>query len=363
MSVQKPEFDNTNGLQNIQIGGLTQSQRDKVMAQAMLYFIDNGMASITTPLSVIVGGLGDVNDPTISTDPSTSAATMISLLKGIVQNTQEIEAKVIGDIYVSLDDLETYIGTLADAAVTSPTASASLNSLLKGVLTAVNAGATEATSTAISGKLPSTVGQKTMANSLAVAIASDQSTLNVAVGSLPLPSGAATEATQLLVKDAVETIDNAISGSEMQVDVVASLPTGTNSIGQVTANAGTNLNTSLLALESGGNLSAILTELQLKADLSETQPVSLASLPLPTGAATEATLGKIASDTTAVDVSPTVTTTFTYGNGVIESPTGQVVPVGDVYQIVVADHPTTPTDSYTDTFLYNAGVLVGIARS
>jgi hypothetical protein len=40
---------------------------------------------------------------------------------------------------------------------------------------------------------------------------------------------AATEATQT----AVETIDNAISGSEMQVDVVAALPAGGNTIGQV----------------------------------------------------------------------------------------------------------------------------------
>jgi len=37
------------------------------------------------------------------------------------------------------------------------------------------------------------------------------------------------------------------------------LPTGTNSIGQVTANAGTNLNTSLLALEAGGNLATVKT--------------------------------------------------------------------------------------------------------
>ena len=37
-------------------------------------------------------------------------------------------------------------------------------------------------------------------------------------------------------------------------------------------------------------LAAILADLQLKADLSETQPVSVASLPLPTGAATEVTL-------------------------------------------------------------------------
>ena len=37
-------------------------------------------------------------------------------------------------------------------------------------------------------------------------------------------------------------------------------------------------------------LGSLLTELQLKADLTETQPVSAAALPLPLGAATEATL-------------------------------------------------------------------------
>lgn len=40
------------------------------------------------------------------------------------------------------------------------------------------------------------------------------------------------------------------------------LPTGTNSIGQVTANAGTNLNTSALALESGGNLAGVRTAVE-----------------------------------------------------------------------------------------------------
>ena len=42
-------------------------------------------------------------------------------------------------------------------------------------------------------------------------------------------------------------------------------------------------------------LAALLTELQLKADLTETQPVSIASIPLPTDAATETTLS--AADT------------------------------------------------------------------
>lgn len=46
-------------------------------------------------------------------------------------------------------------------------------------------------------------------------------------------SGAITETNSGAIKTAVETIDNAISGSEMQVDVVAALPAGTNTIGAV----------------------------------------------------------------------------------------------------------------------------------
>ena len=43
------------------------------------------------------------------------------------------------------------------------------------------------------------------------------------------------------IKTAVELIDNAISGSEMQVDVVAALPAGTNAIGKLAANSGVDI--------------------------------------------------------------------------------------------------------------------------
>lgn len=55
----------------------------------------------------------------------------------------------------------------------------------------------------------------------------------VSAASLPLPSGAATEATLADVKTAVELIDDAISGSEMQVDVVGALPAGEAHVGEV----------------------------------------------------------------------------------------------------------------------------------
>lgn len=54
-------------------------------------------------------------------------------------------------------------------------------------------------------------------------------------------SGAITETNSAAIKTAVETIDNAISGSEMQVDVVGALPAGTNAIGKLSANSGVDI--------------------------------------------------------------------------------------------------------------------------
>ncbi len=64
---------------------------------------------------------------------------------------------------------------------------------------------------------------------------------DVDVLSSALPTGAATEATLDAIKTAVELIDNMISGSEAQVDVVASLPAGTNAIGKLAANDGVDI--------------------------------------------------------------------------------------------------------------------------
>jgi len=58
----------------------------------------------------------------------------------------------------------------------------------------------------------------------------------------PVPvSGTVTETNSAAIKTAVETIDNAISGSEMQVDVVGALPAGTNAIGKLAANSGVDI--------------------------------------------------------------------------------------------------------------------------
>lgn len=97
-----------------------------------------------------------------------------------------------------------------------------------------------------------------------------------------LPSGAATAARQDTGNTSLATLAGTVSGTEVQVDVLT-MPTVTvqatnldvrdltsvsDSVAAVqsgpwtvTANAGTNLNTSALALETGGNLDAILSAL------------------------------------------------------------------------------------------------------
>ncbi len=76
-------------------------------------------------------------------------------------------------------------------------------------------------------------------NQLEVAVGN---TVTVTAANLDVQSGGAdlaTSAQAAAIQTAVEIIDNAISGSEMQVDVVAALPAGTNAIGGITG-AGTN---------------------------------------------------------------------------------------------------------------------------
>jgi hypothetical protein len=155
----------------------------------------------------------------------------------------------------------------------------------------------------------------------------------VSAASLPLPTGAATAANQTTGNNSLSSIDGKVPAL-----VTGRVPVDGSGVtqpvsGTVTANAGTNLNTSALALESGGNLAGIRTDLGTDGTTPPTlpggstgvrgwlryvasllpslgtagtpssnvisvqgvasgtaQPVSATSLPLPTGAATETTL-------------------------------------------------------------------------
>ena len=126
----------------------------------------------------------------------------------------------------------------------------------------------------------------------------------VSVAVLPLPAGATTEARQttlhLELQQKLETADLNIEAvtKDLQVDVKASgLPTGASTEATL-ATLATEAKLELVRLllvsidgvdfATGVDVATVVTELALKADLTETQPVSAASLPLPTGAATSA---------------------------------------------------------------------------
>lgn len=144
---------------------------------------------------------------------------------------------------LSESDFDTKIGGLTETAPSTDTASSGINGRLQRIaqrLTSListmgtpfqaggsigntsftaNAGTNlntsalnlETTQSAISGKLPVTLGQKTMTASLAVVVSSDQSTIPISAASLPLPTNAATSALQTTGNTSLSNIDSKLT--------------------------------------------------------------------------------------------------------------------------------------------------------
>lgn len=115
---------------------------------------------------------------------------------------------------------------------------------------ATDIAALEVLQTTIAGDTTSIDGKITACNTGAIAgtvtaelSATDNAVLDAMVVDLAALEVLATsiDADTDAIKTAVEVIDNAISGTEMQVDVVASLPAGTNAIGKLAANSGVDI--------------------------------------------------------------------------------------------------------------------------
>lgn len=153
---------------------------------------------------------------------------------------------------------------------------------------------------------PNVNGQATKANSSPVVIASDQDalpitdnggSLTIDAASLPLPTGAATSAKQPALGTAgtastdVITVQGIASGTAQPIS------------GTVTANAGTNMSTASLALETGGNLAASKVDLDIIAGA-----ISSSKLSVKLADGDDTTLGtktdakNTATDTTSVSV-------------------------------------------------------------
>jgi len=169
----------------------------------------------------------------------------------------------------------------------------------------------------------------------------------VSAASLPLPSGAATAANQSTGNGHLATIAGAVSGSEMQVDVLT-MPTVTISdgggsvtvdgsvtvIGTVTANIGT---VGTLAVESGGNLAAAATSLATLAGAVSGTEVQVDVLTLPTVTVSDGG-GSLTVDGT-VSVSGSVAVTGTFWQSTQPVSIASAVPVTDNSGSLTVDAP------------------------
>lgn len=138
------------------------------------------------------------------------------------------------------------ITTLTPPAAITGFATESTLSTLNGKITAVNTGAVVVSSSALPSGASTAAKQPALgtagtasADVITVQGVASMTALKVDGSAVTQPvSGTITETNSAAIKTAVETIDNAISGSEMQVDVVGALPAGTNAIGKLAANSG-----------------------------------------------------------------------------------------------------------------------------
>lgn len=163
--------------------------------------------------------------------------------------------------------------------------------------------------TSIDNKTPA-LGQTNMAGSTPVVIASNQSALSVQVSSLPLPLGAATEATLASILANTANLNAPLAGLATETTLanlnskVVACNTGAVVIsssalpsGAATEARQTTGNTTLASIDTRlSNPLAVtgpLTDVQLRASAV---PVSAASLPLPLGAASETTLASRLSE-------------------------------------------------------------------
>lgn len=196
------------------------------------------------------------------------------------------------------------VGFGADAAYQDVDEAHPLPVIIAGAATAAAQATGNASLAAISGQLPATLGQKLMAASLPVVLASDQGALGITATSLPLPSGAASETTVAAINGKLGALGQKLMAGSAPV-VIASdqsaipisatalpLPTGAATeatLAAMSAKLPASLGQKAMAASMPVTLASDQSALGVTVgNFPATQAVSAASLPLPTGAATSA---------------------------------------------------------------------------
>lgn len=190
-----------------------------------------------------------------------SPLTNTSVVKAQLQDNNGA-AVVLGQALMATS-LPVAIASNQSAIPVSQSGTWNINNI-SGTISLPTGASTSALQSTISGQLPATLGQKASAASLAVVIASDQSTLPVSASALPLPSGAATSALQTTGNTSLASIVTNTTGastSALQTTGNTSLATiATNTTGASTAANQTTGNTSLSTIATNTTRQGTLTD-------------------------------------------------------------------------------------------------------
>lgn len=192
-------------------------------------------AGITTIAGAVSGTEMQVDVLTMPTTAVTNAG--ITTIAGAVSGTEmQVDVLTMPTTTVTATDLD--IRPLVNTDVVTAELSAVDNAVLDTI--AAKDFATQTTLSAMNAKMVSgtDIGDVTINNSTGAAAVNIQDGGNTITvdGTVAVTNSDITS-----IKTAVEIIDNAISGSEMQVDVVGALPAGTNAIGKLAANSGVDI--------------------------------------------------------------------------------------------------------------------------
>ena len=189
-----------------------------------------------------------------------------------------------------------------------------------------------------------------------------QATQPISAAALPLPAGAATAANQpslgtagaaaanvLTVQGIAAMTPLLVNGSSVTQPISGTV---TVSNAAFTANAGTNLNTSLLALETGGNLAGINTK--LAGTLTVGGTVGVTSLPaLPAGTNTIGTVNAVPSGDVIEIAGATTTVLRAFANATASGETNVVAGTAGK-QIRVLAYKIGPVSAAVNVYFDNA---------
>lgn len=159
-------------------------------------------ASANASLGLIVAD-ADALAQTVGTIAAASKTTGVTVLGTDGTNSRAFRLDANGHLRVDVQSSVIPTGAATSALQTTG------NTSLGTIVTNTTGLATQTTLAAIAAQLPSTLGEKAKAASLSVTMSTEN------------------DAIQAAIRTAVELIDNAIAGSEMQVDIVSAGPIAT----------------------------------------------------------------------------------------------------------------------------------------